>query len=443
MVLVPDAAAVEDFLDAVIDRARELQILLGRVHGRPLKRRERFGDEEGCAHRDIAPPVSLLLGHLLEIGHGDLVGQLRDLPPVLRRLRGQTQHEIELDLLPSSAEGLSRAVQDLLLRDSLVYDVSEPLRARLRGKGQIPPPCVLKPRHDVEREGIDAERRQLQRCAARPVCIHNVIDQFLDAGIVAGTERAEGEVVLPCVLYELVRVRFEPVKRPLPVRPVDHARLAEAAASDAAPLDLDHRPVLRDLNEGHQLMQRIRSRVEILHRLLQDLFRYSRNSGCKGRDRSVLFVGHLVERRDIDAGHLPGRLDQELPAAPAGRFHLLIKIQQLVVDGLPFSDVEHVEELRDRLRIVGTGSPADDNRYRFVPLRGLERNPGQVQDLQHIRVAELKLQRDPQEIEVPDRILRLQCKKRDPSLPQYFVQVQPGGVHPLTPGVLPAVEHIV
>ena len=50
---------------------------------------------------------------------------------------------------------------------------------------------------------------------------------------------------------------------------------------------------------------------------------------------------------------------------------------------------------------------------------------------------------DSQKVEILYRILALQSKQRDVPLPHDFVQIHPGGIDPLAPHVIPAVEHVV
>ena len=259
--------------------------------------------------------------------------------------------------------------------------------------------------HDVEGKGIHAQRGELERRPARPICVDEIFHKFFDTGVVAGTERAESEIVEACVLDQRICITAEPFERPLPVRPVDHACLAETAAADAAPLDLHHSAVLRDLNKRNQLVQRIRRRVQISHRLLYDPRGNTGNVRREGSDRTVLLIGYRIERWHIDARHLRRRGDQELPAALSRCLHGLIKIQKLIIYDFPFAYIEHIEEFGDRLRIIRAGAASDHDRIRLIALRSPQGDSGKVQDLQHICVAEFELERNSQEVKIPNRVL--------------------------------------
>ena len=79
--------------------------LLGLVLGAPLKGGVGLGDEGGHADREPKALAPLLLGHGVEQA-GDLLGQLRDAQHVLVGLRGEADHEVQLDAVPSGLEGV-------------------------------------------------------------------------------------------------------------------------------------------------------------------------------------------------------------------------------------------------------------------------------------------------------------------------------------------------
>src|SRR5450759_3944759 len=82
---------------------------------------------------------------------------------VIHGLARQPDHEVELDRAPASIEGQLGAPSDLLVADSLVDGVAQPLRPRLRRKGEATATtarrdCV----HQVDREGVYAGTRERQ-----------------------------------------------------------------------------------------------------------------------------------------------------------------------------------------------------------------------------------------------------------------------------------------
>ena len=247
---------------------------------------------------------------------------------------------------------------------------------------------------------------------------------------------------MSCILQHPAGIFFQNLYIPLPGGPVQHAGLTETAATDTASLDLQHHPVLSHFNKRNHRGFRIRSRCYIHHHLLVDPLPGMRIYRRKRGQCSVFMVGSLVEERHVDPFNLRCSL-QVVLSGTTTFFHFLIGVQQLVVDRLSLSDIEKVKEFCQRLRIVGAGSPSDHNGVFPGPVRGVQRDPGQIQDLQDIGITHLILDGDPQEVKVPDGILGLQGEKRDLLLTHNGVQIRPGGVHPLAPYVLPAVEHII
>ena len=110
------------------------------------------------------------------------------------------------------------------------------------------------------------------------------------------------------VLKHSAGIFFQGLHAPLSCRAVDHPRLAEPAAADAAPLDLKDNPVLGRLDIRNDRLRRIR-RIRYVHdQLLAHFRRRTRIIGCKCGDRSVFVVCRIIKLRDIesfDPGGLP------------------------------------------------------------------------------------------------------------------------------------------
>ena len=162
----------------------------------------------------------------------------------------------------------------------------------------------------------------------------------------------------------------------------------------------------------------------------------------KGTKRSVLIVFRIVKGRDIHAGKL-SRFLQEIHPAAAIFPVFLIDIEQAVILGLPFSDIEQIKKLRQGLRIVSAGTTADHNGICFRPVAGMEGNSRQVQNLENIGITHFILKGDSQKIKILDRILAFQSKQRDFFLSHHPVQIHPRRKDPLTVNVLSPVEHII
>ena len=86
---------------------------------------------------------------------------------------------------------------------------------------------------------------------------------------------------------------------------------------------------------------------------------------------------------------------------------------------------------------------AHHDRISLSPLICMEGYLRQLQDLQDVRVAELILQRDSQDIRRADALLRLQHKERNLLLFHDLCQIRPGRIDPLAPCILSRVQLLV
>ena len=159
MPVVADTLAVQLLLDLGVHGMGFFEKFLPGAHACPLEGRKGLRHKEGGADRDLAFSVSLFLWDLI-IAAGDFFRQVGDSLLVLFRLRGQAQHEIQLDLAPAALEGLSGPLQDHLLRQALVDHVPQTLGTGLRREGQAAFAHVLHLSHDIQGKRVDAQRRK-------------------------------------------------------------------------------------------------------------------------------------------------------------------------------------------------------------------------------------------------------------------------------------------
>ena len=75
---------------------------------------------------------------------------------------------------------------------------------------------------------------------------------------------------------------------------------------------------------------------------------------------SVFIIGRIIELRHIETFDLSGTL-QKLPPALSGFFPLFICVKQFVINSLALPDIEDIEEISERLRIVRAWSSSDNN----------------------------------------------------------------------------------
>ena len=294
MPVIFDPFLIQLLMDRLSGEPRLVQKFLLRIHGRPLEGGEGLGNEKGGAGHDLDLSGSLLLGHGFKEGGRDFVAQLGDAPDILLGFRGKAQHEIQLHPAPAALKGHGGSLQDDLLGQSLVDHVPQPLASGLRREGQAAFFHILHLSHDVQRKGVDAQGGKGNVHHFLPAGVHQEGDQLLQMGIVAGTQRAQRDLLLPRALQHVHRVFLQHVHVPLPHGPVELTRLAKTAAADTAPLDLQRHPVLGDFHEGNHRFFRIIGIRQIHLDLLDDLFRDALHGRGEGRDGAVPMVGNLI-----------------------------------------------------------------------------------------------------------------------------------------------------
>ncbi len=123
-----------------------------------------------------------------------------------------------------------------------------------------------------------------------------------------------------------------------------------------------------------------------------------------GRDPAVLLIDHIIKRRHVDSGHLC-RLFEEIRSCSTTLFPFLIQIHERKILRLSFSDIKQVKKFRQRFRIVGTGTAANDKRMFPRTLFRFQRDLRKIQNLQNICIAHLILYRNAKKIKILQRIL--------------------------------------
>ena len=156
-------------------------------------------------------------------------------------------------------------------------------------------------------------------------------------------------------------------------RPVNISCLTESAAANTAPLNFEDYAILCNLNKRNNRIFNIWSIIHIDHQLLCNGGRNTRGIWFKFCNRAILMVGHIVKHGDVNTRQLGCSL-QECPAVSAVIPNLLIQIKEIVILSLSLSDVEHIKERGQRLRIVGAGTASDYNGIIFLSVLCMKRN---------------------------------------------------------------------
>ena len=178
---------------------------------------------------------------------------------------------------------------------------------------------------------------------------------------------------MPGILKHSAGILLQGLYIPLSGGTVQHSRLTETAPADTAPLNLQYHTVLGDLDKrNHRSHGVIGIRKVCNHLLLDRLLRMGIRRRKRG-DRSVLLIFCPIELRNIDSFDLCCFL-QVVLSGTTMLLVLLICIKKLIVNRLPFSDVEHIKKVSQRFRVIGAGSASDHNRIGFRSVACIQGN---------------------------------------------------------------------
>ncbi len=203
--------------------------------------------------------------------------------------------------------------------------------------------------------------------------------------------------------------------RALAHRARDHPRLAEPAAPGAAAEDLDAVALVHRLGERHQRVARVGPGVEVHQRVLVHPWRHA---GTVGRDRDQgagrLVVGHVVEPRYVDAA--ARRQPAQHLVAAAGR-PLELPLADHLGDGehdlLAVTEHDRVDVVGDRLGIEGRVTPDYDNWVINTAVFGEQCDAREVERVEHVGIAQLGREGDPEKVEFADPAVAVDGELRD------------------------------
>ena len=111
---------------------------------------------------------------------------MRDSLHVVLSFCRKTKHEIKFYLIPSTFEGFSGTMQDILLGKSLVDDITQTLRSCLRCKSQTAFFDILYFTHNIQCKGVDSKRRQRNIYCLLTEFIDQKIYDLLEVTVITG-----------------------------------------------------------------------------------------------------------------------------------------------------------------------------------------------------------------------------------------------------------------
>ena len=150
---------------------------------------------------------------------------------------------------------------------------------------------------------------------------------------------------------------------------------------------------------------------------------------------------HLVQRWDVDPGHLHGQASEEVrsrfPAATAVAFPLGDDFEYLADRVLGVPDQGKIHEGREGFRVGRAGSSDAHKGVRLFPVDLAEAKARKIQNVEEVGVGQLGLQGETEDVVVRHRPFVLETPKGQFSSTELGLHVGPGSVHSIQqpPGV--------
>ncbi len=247
-------------LDApVAPELRAEEVLLRRedvlvVHAEPLERRVRLGDERGDADVDARGRSEDRPAEL-----DGVADQPDDAGQVLVGLRGQADHEVELDEPPAALEGEGQGVPDLAVVELLVDDGPETVGPRFGHEGETGLADLEDVPDELPRQPPRPERREGERDLLPVELVHETADDLLELRVVADRQGRERGVLVARLPEAADRRAVDEAGVLRPVGEVQARGLAETAILGTSPGGFDGHPVEHDAQAGNDDLLRERT----------------------------------------------------------------------------------------------------------------------------------------------------------------------------------------
>ena len=435
VVIVLDGLGIE----MILQQLTSSQILLRGDLLFPLEGRVGLGHKIGRGHMD--PKAPLFVDAIFLPGLNDFIYQLRNAQHIFVGLRGKSQHEIKLDVAPAARKGPGAGGEDFLLLQILVDHIPKALGACLRCKGQTAFADGLKLFHQLPGEIIRPQGGHGKADAVPGAVRNQLVRQFLQAPVIGGGKAGKGNFIVAGIVHNLHRLAVEHLRTLLAHRAAAEACLAEPAAPDAAPENLQIGPVVDDFRGGNDHSGGEIGGIQILDDSLGDHRRCALTDlhGGKGAVRVIL---RGIEARHIDAidlGHLP----EEFLLAPSGILRFLIKGNDFHSDVFSLADGEKVDEIRQGLRVEGTNATGKNHVFQTVTIFGMQGDTSQIQHIENIGIGHLIADGEGDHVKIRHRVLAFQSPQGQMVFAHLLLHIPPRGKHPLAPHPVHSVHHTV
>ena len=187
-----------------------------------------------------------------------------------------------------------------------------------------------------------------------------------------------------------------------------------------------------------------RSAVQVLDDPLDHGRRRCGNERRHLPERPVPVVFRLIKRRHVNTRQLGQLPQQPVAAAAASRlFPAGDGSGKFADDLLAFADYKTIEEIGQRLRIVGAGAAAHDQGIGIGAVGAGQRNAAQIQHRQDVGIGHFILQGEAHRVKLPENRPGLQTGQGSASLPHRLFHIRPGAISPLGVGVGAVVQNSV
>ncbi len=184
--------------------------------------------------------------------------------------------------------------------------------------------------------------------------------------------------------------------------------------------------------------------VEVHDGVLGHAPRHARPVGHDAADAAVREVLDVVERRDVHtAGPREAEEDLLAPAGTALGLPLADDLGHVEHGLLAVADDRGVDEVGDRLRVEGRVAAGEHDRVVQTAVLRLQRDPREVEGGEHVGVAELRGEAEPEDVERLHRAVAVHRELRDLVLAHQGLQVRPHAVRALGQDALALVEDLV
>ena len=406
----------------------------------PLERRIGFWHKAGHGHRDLDAPLAL--DFRIEVY--DFFGKVSNADNVFIGFCRQAHHKVELDLLPALLEGRSAGVHQIFLGNALVDDIAQALCTRFGSKGQAGFSDLLHLMCQINREAVNAQRRQGEAHFFVLKAQHQIIHQTAQTGIIRRRQRSQAHFIVARAVHEISRHLFEFFLGALPRRTIADTRLTETAATGTAAEKFQHGAVMDDIHEGHQRTLHAHGLVHILADPLIDKRFGIFMQGFKLFKIAIRRIFRLVEGRHIDALHRQQAFEEtSAPADTPGLFPCDKSLGYLNDYFFALAHDKEIEEVGYRLHIVDAGAAAHDKGHILAAVFAPEGNPRQIQHIEHVGVNHLILQGKAKEVKPTKLMLGFEGKQGNIACPHFFLHIRPWCVNPLGGNITFPVQYLI